>query len=143
MILSVTYLPVKRYFHELLPGRIIAFLAIAVMSHTILDYFSVDTAEPYGVPLFWPLISEYNISSFPLFLDVKRSGASNIAFITSLFSTHNLVAMIGELIFGCTVVLTAILIRRRFSNLANIQLLIGAFFCSVLFLFYQFQLIVG
>jgi len=36
-------------------------------SHVVLDYFSLDSSTPHGVPLFWPLSSTYYIAPFTLF----------------------------------------------------------------------------
>jgi inner membrane protein len=58
-------------------------------SHVILDWLSVDTAFPYGVPLLWPLAEEYSIAPFPFLPDVSRTSSSGVSFITSLFSLHN------------------------------------------------------
>jgi inner membrane protein len=58
-------------------------------SHVILDWLSVDTAFPYGVPFLWPLTDEYFIAPFPFLPDVSRASSSGISFITSLFSLHN------------------------------------------------------
>src|SRR5919108_865930 len=68
-------------------------------SHVMLDYFSTDTSLPYGVPLLWPLSSEYYIAPFAFLPDVHRSVAtSTIKFIASFFSLHNLWAVTVEAI---------------------------------------------
>jgi inner membrane protein len=58
-------------------------------SHVVLDWLSVDTAFPYGVPFLWPLTDEYFIAPLPFLPDVSRASSSGISFITSLFSLHN------------------------------------------------------
>lgn len=58
-------------------------------SHIALDYFSVDTTPPYGVPMLWALTREYYIAAVPVFLDIERVSSSNREFIASLFSLHN------------------------------------------------------
>lgn len=74
--------------------RFVIFLSL-FLSHISLDYFSLDTSFPYGVPLFWPLSERYFISDVPLFIDIQR-GSINL-----LFSYHNWMAALREtLILG-------------------------------------------
>lgn len=65
------------------------------LSHIFLDYFSIDTSLPYGVPLFWPLSERYYLSVIPVFIDIQRGN------IGLLFSLHNWMAALREaLIIG-------------------------------------------
>jgi len=41
-------------------------------SHLVMDFFAVDTSPPYGEPLFWPLSSQFLISPWTPFPDVKH-----------------------------------------------------------------------
>jgi inner membrane protein len=66
-------------------------------SHIGLDYCSIDTRLPYGVPLFWPLSDAYYIAPFAFFPDIRRALASS-EFLTSLVSLHNLWAISVELL---------------------------------------------
>jgi inner membrane protein len=65
-------------------------------SHVVLDYFSIDTTPPYGVPLWWPLTHDYFIAPFAFFPDIRRSPLQS-EFFMSLFSWHNLWSITVEL----------------------------------------------
>ncbi len=71
--------------------RFLIFLSL-FLSHIFLDYFSVDTSIPYGVPLFWPFSERYYLSSIPLFIDIQRGN------IGLLFSLHNWMAALREVL---------------------------------------------
>jgi inner membrane protein len=66
-------------------------------SHIVLDYLSIDTRFPYGVPLFWPLSNAYYIAPFAFLPDIRRT-SSSLEFIPSLFSLHNLWATSVEIL---------------------------------------------
>src|SRR5687767_7177296 len=51
-----------RFFGAVPRVRLFTVLLVASLSHSLLDYCSADTSQPYGVPLFWPISSEYHIS---------------------------------------------------------------------------------
>src|SRR5690349_14456383 len=42
----------------------------AWLSHLVLDYFSVDTHPPIGIPALWPFAGGYFKSPWSLFLDI-------------------------------------------------------------------------
>ena len=58
-------------------------------SHLALDYLSIDTAPPYGLPLLWPATHKYYIAAFPFLPDIRRDN-STAYFLPSLVSGHNL-----------------------------------------------------
>ncbi len=64
-------------------------------SHVALDYLSVDTSQPFGVPMLWPFSETYFMSPMPVFLAVEKGGG-NLAFLQSLFVMHNLMAAFWE-----------------------------------------------
>jgi len=82
-------------------------------SHVILDYFSLDTSIPYGVPIFWPLSNTYYIAPFALFSDVTRVSSSGATFLSSLFSLHNLWSVCVELLVFLPCVFLIFRWRRR------------------------------
>lgn len=41
-------------------------------SHVLVDYLTLDTMPPHGVPVFWPFSAEYFHTDNWIFLDVKR-----------------------------------------------------------------------
>ncbi len=67
-------------------------VALLVASHTVVDYFTVDESEPRGVPLFWPLNTEFYIAAHPWFLNIQRQD------LWHLLSWHNVRAVVGELL---------------------------------------------
>lgn len=71
--------------------RTFIFLSL-FLSHIFLDYFSMDTSLPYGVPLFWPISERYYLSEIPVFIDIQRGN------IGLLFSLHNWMAAIREVV---------------------------------------------
>ena len=45
-------------------------------SHVLIDYFTADNLAPFGMPVWWPLDSEYTMAHHPLFMAVDRSSLS-------------------------------------------------------------------
>lgn len=91
-----------------LRGRFLIFSSL-FFSHILLDYFSLDTGFPYGIPLFWPLSDKYFYPDMPVFLDIQRESLGNL-----LFSYHNWLAVLRELlILGPVAVLSFIYNQRR------------------------------
>ncbi|MEK6692172.1 MAG: metal-dependent hydrolase [Nitrospirota bacterium] len=87
--------------------RFLIFLSL-FLSHIFLDYFSIDTSFPYGVPLFWPISERYYLSEIPVFIDIQRGN------IGLLFSLHNWIAALREvLIVGPFTVISFIYRYRR------------------------------
>lgn len=62
------------------------------LSHVLIDWMSLDSVAPIGVPLFWPLADTYFHSPAPLFLDIRR-----VAVLTWPVLRHNLLAVILEI----------------------------------------------
>ncbi len=86
--------------------------ASVCFSHVVLDFFSADTSQPYGVPMFWPFSKEHIISSFPLFLSIEKSG-SGFEFIWGLLRQHNLYAALVEVLIFVPVLALLALLRKR------------------------------
>lgn len=84
-----------------------------VLSHLIIDMFTIDTSVPYGIDLFWPVSEQYVIAPVTFLGDVHKSSETG-TFITSLISMHNLGVVVSEvLIFGVLVGLRQLIIRRK------------------------------
>ena len=82
-------------------------------SHIALDYFSIDTSFPYGVPIFWPLTNEYYIAPLAFLPDIWRASSSGVEFFISLLSLHNLWAITAEfLLLSPGILLLSALIKR-------------------------------
>lgn len=109
----LAYIISSKYFDELDKKSYALMLLLAAISHTLLDYFSKDTGHPYGVPLLWPLNNTFYISSVSLFSDIARSDEPGIAFIMSIFNTHNFIAVAGELLFIVMILSMVLTLRYR------------------------------
>ncbi len=72
---------------------------IASASHPILDFFSKDQSIPYGIPILWPFLDIYYMSSISLFYPVEKSGNNIESFLMSLINRNNLLAVLFECIF--------------------------------------------
>jgi inner membrane protein len=84
--------------------------------HVILDFFAVDTTLPFGEPMFWPIWNSYVISPFSIFIDIRRSNDIN-QFFPSLFSLHNLKAVMIEIVFViCVWILLDRILKLKFRN---------------------------
>ncbi len=87
-------------FKKRLDWTWILFSGLIVLSHLVLDYFTIDLRAPFGLQFFWPVNKAYFISPVVIFQDVQKS-ATNATFIPSLFSKHNgLTILIEILIVG-------------------------------------------
>ena len=78
------------------PWKASLFVFLVFYSHLLLDFFTWDFAPPYGLPLFWPFSAKYFIAAHPVFININRS-ARSANFFSSLFSSHNLDAVLREL----------------------------------------------
>jgi inner membrane protein len=136
-IAALLFLASRRYVREVTPYRLFGLLAAAALSHPLLDFFSVDTAAPFGVPLSWPFYNGYQISGLLLFGDVRRASGSISAFFGSLFNDHNLRTACGELLFALALITAAFTVKERRQPLRFWPLLGAAL--SVTILFYGFQ----
>ena len=66
-------------------------LFILYASHVVLDFFTLDTGAPYGVPLFWPWIPDTYESPWLILPNVQHTGAP-------LIGTHNLLLIMREVL---------------------------------------------
>lgn len=99
-------------FKKRLDWTWILFSGFIVLSHLVLDYFTIDRRAPFGLQFFWPVSKAYFISPFVLFQDVQKS-ATNATFIPSLFSAHNgLTILVEMLIVGPAVAIRYFFTRR-------------------------------
>jgi inner membrane protein len=75
--------------------------ALSYLSHLLIDVFAPDGRPPYGLPLFWPITSQYFISHVSLFLGVRHSGlteASTSQWLMGVFSIYNIRAVAIEFV---------------------------------------------
>ena len=89
-------------------------------SHLFLDYISVDSRLPFGIPVFWPFSSEYFIISYPLLPPIIHGEMTNAGirqFFSSIFSIQNLYAIFMELAVMLPIMLTVwMFVRTRYSE---------------------------
>ena len=103
----------SRLFSGNQPLRMGLLTSGAVLSHLVLDYFTVDQNPPFGIKLFWPFTGNYYISSVPVFQDVYRV-STNSGFFESLICRHNGVTLLIEIaIIGSLFVLVVLFTRKR------------------------------
>lgn len=79
------------------------FVFLLIASHLIVDIFTADTKEPYGIMLAWPFSNGYwhsPVSIFPA--PVKKS-------LSDLFALHNLKVAAMELVISLPFVAAALL----------------------------------
>ena len=113
--LLLSFLLVKMLRGRISSSKIWICCSCSLLFHPFLDYFSMDTSEPYGVPLFWPLVETYFISPISLFLDIQRDQSSVRTFADTLFNPNNGRAAIVEFFFS-GMVLLLILAQRIDRN---------------------------
>jgi inner membrane protein len=99
-------------FKKRLDWTWIMFSGLIVLSHLVLDYFTLDRSAPYGLQLFWPVSKAYVISPVVLFRDVQKS-STNATFIPSLFSAHNALTILSELVIFLPMVALRYFLKRR------------------------------
>jgi inner membrane protein len=88
---------------------------LAYSSHLLLDFFGLDSREPIGIPLLWPLLDQTFNSPIALFLNVQHvpSDQSTVQdLINGLLSWHNLLTIVVEV----AVVGPFLLLANRFSR---------------------------
>ena len=98
-------------------GSVFLVLSLAYASHLVVDLFGPDGREPYGIPLFWPLSSEYFQSPVTPFLTVRHAPATDAhtaLWIRGIFSWHNGLAIGMEvLLLGPLALLARRISRAR------------------------------
>ncbi len=93
----------------------------AYFSHLVLDYVTTDTSEPFGLPMFWPLTSEYYYSPITVFMSVHKIGASD-QFFKSLLVIHNVWVLLWEAVVFVpilTIIKIAMLRAKRMAQRAE------------------------
>ena len=78
-----------------LKASLIGFLLYAC--HILLDLFTLDHSERPGFEVLWPFDHGRYAAPIALFSDITRSSTSE-GFVTSLFSHHNLISVVNELV---------------------------------------------
>jgi membrane-bound metal-dependent hydrolase YbcI (DUF457 family) len=81
-------------------------ILIAALSHLVFDYLTYDGRYPIGIPLLWPLEARFN-SPISIFGGVSKGSFSQI------FSIHNLLVILRELLVGGFLVILVWFFSRR------------------------------
>ena len=72
------------------------FSGLLYLSHVVLDFLTVDTSPPQGVPIFWPLSAKYYLSPISVFSSVHKD-SSSATFFQSLFVSENVWTVFREI----------------------------------------------
>jgi len=96
-------------------------LGLAYGSHLVIDYFGTDNRMPVGMPLFWPVSSDFYKSSLDLLPGVRHggNGADWTEFVTDLLSWANLQAIGVEFLVSLPVLIMGYVVYRRRMYLKN------------------------
>lgn len=132
----VFYLLFHKYWKTYSKRRILICTVLLVLSHPILDYFSADSSKLYGVPLFWPLDSEYYISSISLFRDVQRSDESVGSFFKTIVNRNNTLEFFFEMQIAGILIFTVLGYRNLSKPSLSFIFFIASLFsiCSAIVL---------
>lgn len=87
-----------------------AFSGLLYLSHVALDFLTVDTSPPQGVPIFWPLSGEYYLSPISVFSSVHKDSFS-ATFFQSLFVSENIWTVFREIFILGPFVLLVYLVK--------------------------------
>lgn len=92
---------------------VLGFLAYG--SHLLLDFFTQDKGEPFGIPLFWPVSSDGFMSPWQVFGSVKHGvpGDSLETALGYVFSVANVATVAVEVVVLAPVLLASWLISGR------------------------------
>lgn len=100
------------------PSTVLAYwglFTLAYGSHLLLDVFGLDGRPPYGIPIFWPISSDYYLAPVQLFWGVHhvhRTSATTGEWVSAILDPVNLGAIGIEIL----VVLPFVLVTRYFRH---------------------------
>ena len=115
VILSGLFFWIERYCRRgKKPWFSLGFFTLYTL-HVVVDYFAMDTTAPYGEPLIWPFSTSFYIFPHPFFLDVERSSNPSQFFI-SIFSKHNLLAVLLEILFAVLFWLLVVWLKKLLDS---------------------------
>lgn len=73
MAFALVVLVICRWRGHKSSARTTLLLFTAYLSQLLLDWLSLDTGPPAGIPLFWPLSKEHYMADPAVFLNIERS----------------------------------------------------------------------
>lgn len=103
--------------------RLFPLLFLLYASHVFLDYLTLDTGAPYGVPLFWPFWQDSYASPLLLLPNVQHTAAP-------LISVHNLLLAIQEALLFLPLVGLIYSLKGWWPNRAPAWIKITGWFCG-------------
>jgi inner membrane protein len=92
------------------------------LSHVLLDYLVQDPSPPLGVPLFWPFSHEYYMAPFALYRPINYPASLAEPVISIVFSLHNLVTLLTEVLFLLPVLFFVSWYKRWTSSSNNVPI---------------------
>jgi membrane-bound metal-dependent hydrolase YbcI (DUF457 family) len=87
-----------------LQGRVLLLVFAIYTSHNVLDYFTLDSGPPHGVPLFWPWSEQTFQAPWPLLPNVQHT-------VKPALSVHNALLGLREVLIFAPLVGVAIAVR--------------------------------
>jgi len=138
-IALICYKFVKNKLRGISKNRILGCCLLSLLSHPILDYFSKDTSEPFGVPLLWPFDGEYYISSLPMFPDVRRIDDTVRSFFPSLMNAHNGWGLVVEILFAGTLLCAIFGFKTRAKKVRYPYCFLISALCGALYYLIQIR----
>ncbi len=83
------------------------FLVVLLASHMLADWLTRDASEPYGLMALWPLSDTYMISSWPLYIGLKKADWGEV------FQSVNVLLVSWEALVSLPLVALVVLLKRR------------------------------
>lgn len=90
-----------------------------VVSHLVIDLFTMDRSAPFGMQLLWPFNDRYYIGRPAIFMDVMKASTQK-AFVPSLFCYHNLKTVMREC---CLLIPAGFLLRIIYNKCSSTNFL--------------------
>lgn len=87
-----------------------------LLSHLLLDFFSLDRSAPYGMKLFWPFSDDHYISPQTIFIDIRRVNRNTEFFQSLVTNTHNYWAVLREILILIPPMLAARYLATKRKN---------------------------
>jgi membrane-bound metal-dependent hydrolase YbcI (DUF457 family) len=107
--------------------RLFPLLFLLYASHIFLDYLTLDTGAPYGVPLFWPFWLDSYASPLLLLPNVQHSSAP-------LISVHNLLLALQEALLFLPLAGLIYTVKGWWPNWSPAWVKVSGWFCGGWFL---------
>lgn len=82
-------------------ARIFVAVALAWLSHPVLDWLGTDTSAPYGVMLLWPFSREHFTASVDLFDAISRRWWQPDFVVRTLAAVAREVVILGPIALAC------------------------------------------